>query len=172
MPEWRNGRRAGLKIQCPQGRVGSSPTSGTWQALPSYCNKLLQQKRSETGNMPTINQLVKRNRVVQRKTTKSIVLEKCPQKQGVCMQVRTMTPKKPNSALRKITRVRLSNGKEVTVYIPGEGHNLQEHSIVLVRGGRVRDLPGVRYQVVRGARDTLGVDGRKQARSRYGAKKP
>jgi small subunit ribosomal protein S12 len=89
----------------------------------------------------------------------------------VCLQVRTMTPKKPNSALRKITRVRLSNGKEVTVYIPGEGHTLQEHSIVLVRGGRVRDLPGVRYQVVRGARDTLGVSGRKQSRSRYGAKK-
>lgn len=122
--------------------------------------------------MPTINQLVKKNRVVQRKTTKSVVLDKCPQKQGVCLQVRTMTPKKPNSALRKITRVRLSNGKEVTVYIPGEGHNLQEHSIVLIRGGRVRDLPGVRYQVVRGCRDTLGVNGRKQSRSRYGAKKP
>jgi small subunit ribosomal protein S12 len=122
--------------------------------------------------MPTINQLVKRNRVVQRKTTKSAVLEKCPHKQGVCLLVRTMTPKKPNSALRKITRVRLSNGKEVTVYIPGEGHNLQEHSIVLIRGGRVRDLPGVRYQVVRGTRDTLGVNGHKQSRSRYGAKKP
>ncbi len=122
--------------------------------------------------MPTINQLVKKNRVVQRKVTKSVVLEKCPQKQGVCFQVRNMTPKKPNSALRKITRVRLSNGKEVTVYIPGEGHNLQEHSIVLIRGGRVRDLPGVRYQVVRGCRDTLGVSKRMQARSRYGAKKP
>lgn len=121
--------------------------------------------------MPTINQLVKKQRTVQRKKTKTVVLEKCPHKQGVCLQVRTMTPKKPNSALRKITRVRLSNGKEVTVYIPGEGHNLQEHSIVLVRGGRVRDLPGVRYQVVRGARDTLGVEGRKQSRSRYGAKK-
>ena len=91
------------------------------------------------------------------------MLEKCPLKQGVCLQVRTMTPKKPNSALRKIARVRLSNGKEVTVYIPGEGHNLQEHSIVLVRGGRVRDLPGVRYHIVRGALDTLGVDGRKQS---------
>jgi small subunit ribosomal protein S12 len=121
--------------------------------------------------MPTINQLVKRNRIVQKNTTKSPVLEKCPFKQGVCLLVRTMTPKKPNSALRKITRVRLSNGKEVTVYIPGEGHNLQEHSIVLIRGGRVRDLPGVRYQVVRGSRDTLGVNGRKQSRSRYGAKK-
>lgn len=121
--------------------------------------------------MPTINQLVRKNRKSKRKFAKSPVLEKCPQKQGVCLQVRTMTPKKPNSALRKITRVRLSNGKEVTVYIPGEGHNLQEHSIVLVRGGRVRDLPGVRYQVVRGAQDTLGVDGRKQSRSRYGQKK-
>ncbi|QDV70474.1 30S ribosomal protein S12 [Rosistilla carotiformis] len=121
--------------------------------------------------MPTINQLVRKRRKLSKKVSKAPVLEKCPQRQGVCLQVRTMTPKKPNSALRKITRVRLSNGKEVTVYIPGEGHNLQEHSIVLVRGGRVRDLPGVRYQVVRGARDTLGVDGRKQARSRYGAKK-
>ena len=121
--------------------------------------------------MPTINQLVRKPRRTQRKTTKAPVLDSCPQKQGVCLQVRTMTPKKPNSALRKITRVRLSNGKEVTVYIPGEGHNLQEHSIVLVRGGRVRDLPGVRYQVIRGALDTLGVDGRKQSRSRYGAKR-
>jgi small subunit ribosomal protein S12 len=121
--------------------------------------------------MPTINQLVRSKRRRQRKQSKSPVLERCPFKQGVCLQVKTMTPKKPNSALRKITRVRLSNGKEVTVYIPGEGHNLQEHSIVLVRGGRVRDLPGVRYQVVRGSRDTLGVNGRKQSRSRYGAKK-
>ncbi len=122
-------------------------------------------------SMPTINQLVRKGRKFKKSQSKSPVLEKCPQKQGVCLQVRTMTPKKPNSALRKITRVRLSNGKEVTVYIPGEGHNLQEHSIVLVRGGRVRDLPGVRYQVVRGSRDALGVDGRKQSRSRYGAKK-
>ena len=121
--------------------------------------------------MPTINQLVRKRRGQKRKFAKAPVLERCPQKQGVCLLVRTMTPKKPNSALRKITRVRLSNGKEVTVYIPGEGHNLQEHSIVLVRGGRVRDLPGVRYQVIRGVRDTLGVEGRKQSRSRYGAKK-
>jgi len=121
--------------------------------------------------MPTINQLVRKPRRKQRTFTKVPVLDKCPQRQGVCLQVRTMTPKKPNSALRKITRVRLTNGKEVTVYIPGEGHNLQEHSIVLVRGGRVRDLPGVRYHVVRGALDTLGVDGRKQSRSCYGAKK-
>ena len=121
--------------------------------------------------MPTVNQLVRKNRVIQRKPTKSVVLDKCPQKQGVCLQVRTMTPKKPNSALRKITRVRLSNAKEVTVYIPGEGHNLQEHSIVLVRGGRVRDLPGVRYHIVRGVLDSQGVSDRKQARSKYGAKK-
>jgi small subunit ribosomal protein S12 len=121
--------------------------------------------------MPTVNQLVRRNRKTQRKVSKSPVLEGCPHKQGVCLQVRTMTPKKPNSALRKITRVRLSSGKEVTVYIPGEGHNLQEHSIVLIRGGRVRDLPGVRYQVVRGSRDTLGVVDRKRSRSRYGAKR-
>jgi small subunit ribosomal protein S12 len=121
--------------------------------------------------MPTINQLVRSGRKVKRKFSKSPILDKCPFKRGVCLQVRTMTPKKPNSALRKITRVRLSNGKEVTVYIPGEGHTLQEHSIVLVRGGRVRDLPGVRYHVVRGALDTLGVNGRKQSRSKYGAKK-
>jgi small subunit ribosomal protein S12 len=121
--------------------------------------------------MPTINQLVRRRRRAKRKFSKSPILDRCSFKRGVCLQVRTMTPKKPNSALRKITRVRLSNGKEVTVYIPGEGHTLQEHSIVLVRGGRVRDLPGVRYHVVRGALDTLGVNGRKQSRSKYGAKK-
>ena len=100
------------------------------------------------------------------------MLDGCPQKRGVCLLVKTVTPKKPNSALRKVARVRLSNGKEVTAYIPGEGHNLQEHSIVLVRGGRVRDLPGIRYKIVRGVLDTLGVADRKQARSRYGAKKP
>ena len=121
--------------------------------------------------MPTINQLVLKNRKIPSKFSKSPVLDQCPQRRGVCLNVRTMTPKKPNSALRKITRVRLSNSKEVTVYIPGEGHNLQEHSIVLVRGGRVRDLPGVRYQVVRGTLDTQGVKNRKQARSRYGAKR-
>ena len=121
--------------------------------------------------MPTINQLIRHNRRPPRKFSKSPVLDRCPQKRGVCLQVKTMTPKKPNSALRKIARVRLSNGKEVTVYIPGEGHSLQEHSIVLVRGGRVRDLPGVRYHIVRGTLDCLGVNGRKQSRSLYGAKK-
>ena len=122
--------------------------------------------------MPTINQLVRKARVVQKNKSKSPVLERNPFKKGVCLAVKTMTPKKPNSALRKIARVRLSNGKEVTVYIPGEGHNLQEHSIVLVRGGRVRDLPGVRYHVVRGVYDCQGVNDRKQSRSKYGAKRP
>ncbi|MBX9653198.1 30S ribosomal protein S12 [bacterium] len=122
--------------------------------------------------MPTINQLCRKPRVKQNKRSKSPVLQACPQKRGVCLQVKTMTPKKPNSALRKIARVRLSNGKEITAYIPGEGHNLQEHSIVLIRGGRVRDLPGVRYHIVRGVLDTQGVQDRKQARSKYGAKRP
>ena len=121
--------------------------------------------------MPTINQLVRKRRKAPRKFSKSPVLDQCPQRRGVCLQVKTMTPKKPNSAMRKIARVRLSNGKEVTVYIPGEGHSLQEHSIVLVRGGRVRDLPGVRYHIVRGVLDCQGVQDRKQARSKYGAKK-
>ncbi|MBM3988002.1 MAG: 30S ribosomal protein S12 [Planctomycetota bacterium] len=122
--------------------------------------------------MPTINQLVRKPRVVQKRRTKSPVLDACPQKRGVCLQVKTMTPKKPNSALRKIARVRLSNGKEVTVYIPGEGHNLQEHSVVLIRGGRVRDLPGVRYHIVRGTLDASGVEGRHKSRSKYGTKRP
>ena len=122
--------------------------------------------------MPTINQLVREARKPKKSSSKTPLLEGCPQRRGVCLLVKTVTPKKPNSALRKVARVRLSNGKEVTAYIPGEGHNLQEHSIVLVRGGRVRDLPGVRYKVIRGVLDTLGVDGRRQARSRYGAKRP
>ena len=122
--------------------------------------------------MPTMNQLVRKGRKQVRRKSKTPVLEGCAQKRGVCLQVKTMTPKKPNSALRKVARVRLSNGKEVTAYIPGEGHNLQEHSIVLVRGGRVRDLPGIRYHIVRGKLDTLGVENRKTSRSKYGAKKP
>ena len=121
--------------------------------------------------MPTINQLIRRPRKVQKSRSKSTALMSCPQKRGVCTLVRTMTPKKPNSALRKIARVCLSNGKEITAYIPGVDHNLQEHSIVLVRGGRVRDLPGVRYHIIRGTLDSLGVDGRKQSRSKYGAKR-
>ena len=123
-------------------------------------------------SMPTTNQLIRRSREQQYSTSKSRDLKNCPQRRGVCLQVRTVTPKKPNSALRKVCRVRLSNGNEVTAYIGGEGHNLQEHSIVLVRGGRVRDLPGVRYHVVRGALDTLGVDARRNGRSKYGAKTP
>ncbi len=122
--------------------------------------------------MPTINQLIRFGRKKKVTRSKSPALESCPAKRGVCLQVKTMTPKKPNSALRKIARVRLSNGKEITAYIPGEGHNLQEHSIVLVRGGRVRDLPGVRYHIVRGTLDTAGVDDRRRSRSKYGTKKP
>jgi small subunit ribosomal protein S12 len=122
--------------------------------------------------MPTIHQLVRAGRVVQTRKTKRPDLEGAPQKKGVCVQVKTMTPKKPNSAMRKVARVRLSNGREVTAYIPGEGHNLQEHSIVLVRGGRVRDLPGVRYHIVRGVEDASGVDGRRKSRSKYGSKAP
>ena len=121
--------------------------------------------------MPTINQLIRKGRKKMRERSKAPVLQKCPQKRGVCLAVKTQTPKKPNSALRKIARVRLSNNREITAYIPGEGHNLQEHSIVLVRGGRVKDLPGVRYKIVRGTLDTSGVRDRRQARSRYGAKK-
>ncbi len=121
--------------------------------------------------MPTINQLVRKGRRKQKSKSKSQALARCPQRRGVCTLVRTMTPKKPNSALRKIARVRLSTGKEITAYIPGIDHNLQEHSIVLVRGGRVRDLPGVRYHIIRGTLDALGVENRKQSRSKYGAKK-
>jgi small subunit ribosomal protein S12 len=122
--------------------------------------------------MPTINQLVRKPREKQKVKKKNVSLDQCPQKRGVCLLVKTVTPKKPNSALRKVARVRLTNGKEVTAYIPGIDHNLQEHSIVLVRGGRVRDLPGVRYHIIRGTLDALGVEGRKQGRSKYGAKKP
>ena len=122
--------------------------------------------------MPTISQLIKNPRSVEKKKSKSRAMEKNPQKRGVCTRVYTTTPKKPNSALRKVARIRLTNGFEVTGYIPGEGHNLQEHSVVLIRGGRVKDLPGVRYHIVRGSLDTAGVDGRKQSRSKYGTKRP
>jgi len=122
--------------------------------------------------MPTINQLIRKGRGYRIYRSKSPALQTSPQRRGVCLQVKTMTPKKPNSALRKIARVRLSNGQEVTAYIPGEGHNLQEHSIVLVRGGRVPDLPGVRYHIIRGTLDASGVEDRKQGRSKYGAKRP
>jgi small subunit ribosomal protein S12 len=122
--------------------------------------------------MPTIHQLVRKGRNKQVEKSKSRALDACPQRRGVCVRVYTTTPKKPNSAMRKVARVRLTNGKEINAYIPGEGHNLQEHSIVLVRGGRVKDLPGVRYHLVRGALDASGVDGRTQRRSKYGTKKP
>ena len=122
--------------------------------------------------MPTVNQLIRKGRKKLIKKTITPALESSPQKRGVCIRVYTTTPKKPNSALRKVARVRLSNSMEVTVYIPGIGHNLQEHSIVLIRGGRVKDLPGVRYHIIRGTLDTMGVEGRRRSRSKYGAKKP
>lgn len=122
--------------------------------------------------MPTINQLVRKPRIDREKRNKVPALEACPQKRGVCTRVSTVSPKKPNSALRKVARIRLTNGFEVTGYIPGEGHNLQEHSVVLIRGGRVKDLPGVRYHIIRGTLDTQGVKDRKQGRSKYGAKRP
>jgi small subunit ribosomal protein S12 len=122
--------------------------------------------------MPTINQLIRNGREKQVKKSQTPIMEQCPQKRGICLSVTTTSPKKPNSALRKIARVRLVNGMEGTVYIPGEGHNLQEHSVVLIRGGRVKDLPGVRYHIIRGALDTAGVAKRGQARSKYGAKRP
>jgi small subunit ribosomal protein S12 len=122
--------------------------------------------------MPTIAQLVRKGRQKLTDKSKSPALDSCPQRRGVCTRVYTTTPKKPNSAMRKVARVRLTNGKEVNAYIPGEGHNLQEHSIVMIRGGRVKDLPGVRYNIIRGALDTSGVDGRNQSRSKYGTKRP
>ena len=122
--------------------------------------------------MPTIQQLIRKRRKAKIRKTSAPALKACPQKRGVCVRVYTSTPKKPNSALRKVARVRLTNGMEVTTYIPGEGHNLQEHSVVLIRGGRVKDLPGVRYHVVRGTLDAAGVGGRRQGRSKYGAKRP
>ncbi|MBW1771752.1 MAG: 30S ribosomal protein S12 [Deltaproteobacteria bacterium] len=122
--------------------------------------------------MPTINQLVRKGRKKSKKKVKTPALQSCPQRRGVCVRVYTSTPKKPNSALRKVAKVRLTNGIEVTSYIPGVGHNLQEHSVVLIRGGRVKDLPGVRYHVIRGTMDTSGVDDRRQGRSKYGAKRP
>jgi|TARA_B100000767_G_scaffold259086_1_gene268478 small subunit ribosomal protein S12 len=132
---------------------------------------LQAEKSIKRTKMPTIQQLVRKGRKTKIKVSKSIALNSCPQRRGVCVRVYTTTPKKPNSAMRKVARVRLTNGKEVNAYIGGEGHNLQEHSIVLVRGGRVKDLPGVRYHIVRGALDTAGVEGRSQRRSKYGTKK-
>lgn len=138
--------------------------------FPGLSRKISIENRF--GFMPTVNQLVRKGRARLAKKTKSPALQNNPQKRGVCTRVYTTTPKKPNSALRKVARVRLTNGYEVTAYIGGEGHNLQEHSIVLIRGGRVKDLPGVRYHIVRGTLDTSGVDNRQQGRSKYGAKRP
>jgi small subunit ribosomal protein S12 len=132
----------------------------------------LNLKEAKSHQMPTINQLIRKGRERLKTKSKSPALGGNPQKRGVCIRVSTMTPKKPNSALRKIARVRLTNGAEVTSYIPGEGHNLQEHSVVLVRGGRVKDLPGIRYKIIRGTLDAQGVENRKKARSRYGVKRP
>ena len=140
--------------------------------MPILLGPEIENPGIESEVMPTINQLVRKSRQKQVAKRKNPALAGCQQRRGVCLLVKTVTPKKPNSALRKVARVRLSNGKEVNAYIPGIDHNLQEHSIVLVRGGRVRDLPGVRYHIVRGTLDTLGVDGRKQSRSKYGAKRP
>jgi small subunit ribosomal protein S12 len=130
------------------------------------------QKPEQGAIMPTISQLVREGRRMSTEKTKSPALQSCPQRRGVCTRVFTTTPKKPNSALRKVARVRLTNGIEVTAYIPGEGHNLQEHSQVMIRGGRVKDLPGVRYHIIRGTMDSQGVEGRRQRRSKYGAKRP
>jgi small subunit ribosomal protein S12 len=135
-------------------------------------DEILTNKGQNSKKMPTIQQLVRNGRTHVDFKSKSPALDACPQRRGVCTRVYTTTPKKPNSAMRKVARVKLTNGKEVNAYIPGEGHNLQEHSIVLVRGGRVKDLPGVRYHLVRGALDSAGVDGRLQRRSKYGAKRP
>jgi small subunit ribosomal protein S12 len=130
------------------------------------------KKKRRAISMPTINQLVRKGRKKMRTKKKTPALQECPQRRGVCVRVYTSTPKKPNSALRKVARVRLTNGFEVTTYIPGVGHNLQEHSVILLRGGRVKDLPGVRYHTIRGTLDTQGVDGRRQSRSKYGTKRP
>jgi small subunit ribosomal protein S12 len=150
-----------------------------WTAKPFQSHQGIEQMRAarvraqkEFARVPTFNQLVRKGRTAPKYKTASPALQQCPQKRGVCTRVYTQTPKKPNSALRKVARVRLTNGIEVTTYIPGVGHNLQEHSIVLIRGGRVKDLPGVRYHVIRGTLDTVGVANRKQGRSKYGAKRP
>ena len=156
-------------------RIGSQSCKSGIQSRPERVRTPLwfacQQKVNE-GIMPTFNQLVRKGRKAPKYKTASPALQACPQRRGVCTRVYTQTPKKPNSALRKVARVRLTNGIEVTTYIPGVGHNLQEHSIVLIRGGRVKDLPGVRYHVVRGTLDATGVANRKQGRSKYGAKRP
>ena len=152
--------------------IGSAPEKSYNEVSSSLLRFVPSTTRTTQEIMPTINQLVRKGRITPAEKSKSPALVNCPQRRGVCLQVMTRTPKKPNSALRKVAKVRLTNGFEVIAYIGGEGHNLQEHSIVLVRGGRVKDLPGVRYHIVRGSLDTLGVDKRRQSRSKYGAKRP
>jgi small subunit ribosomal protein S12 len=152
--------------------IGSAPEKSFNEVSSSLLRFVPSTTRTTQEIMPTINQLVRKGRITPAEKSKSPALVNCPQRRGVCLQVMTRTPKKPNSALRKVAKVRLTNGFEVIAYIGGEGHNLQEHSIVLVRGGRVKDLPGVRYHIVRGSLDTLGVDKRRQSRSKYGAKRP
>ena len=155
----RSGRQACLRFFRPQGAIRAGNSAGS-------------AKQGEEYFMPTINQLIRKGRVPQKAKSKVPAMEQNPQKRGVCTRVYTTTPKKPNSALRKVAKIRLTNSREVISYIPGEGHNLQEHSVVLIRGGRVRDLPGVRYHILRGVLDTQGVKDRKQSRSKYGAKRP
>jgi small subunit ribosomal protein S12 len=161
---------AGLSVSLPVALRTSPGAEAVSCAVNPEKFAICQQFRS--FSVPTINQLIRRERAKVTYKTKSPALKSCPQRRGVCTQVKTTTPKKPNSALRKIARVRLTNGTEITAYIPGVGHNLQEHSVVLVRGGRVKDLPGVRYHIVRGALDTAGVKDRMQSRSKYGTKRP
>ena len=152
-----------VPLPCPAGSVGAACSPGH----PS----VYDQKETLSLSMPTVNQLIRKGRTSKKAKTKTPALAGAPQKRGVCTRVSTVTPRKPNSALRKIARVRLTNGLEVGTYIPGEGHNLQEHSVVLIRGGRVKDLPGVRYHIIRGALDAQGVNGRKRGRSKYGTRK-
>ena len=168
----RPGRGGGWeKKSGEKGVLGVAKRVGGWYGPRCFLRED-PSKETNTNIMPTINQLVKKGRTPLRSKRKSPALQKCPQRRGVCLLVKTMTPKKPNSALRKVARVRLTNGQEVTAYIPGEGHNLQEHSMVLVRGGRVKDLPGVRYHIIRGALDCLGIESRRRGRSKYGTKTP
>ena len=156
-----------VRMPCGRGHVTIHPR------VPGACDKTMNdEQRGDLTGMPTIQQLIRKPRQPKVKRSKSQHLESCPQKRGVCTRVYTTTPKKPNSAMRKVAKVRLTNGFEVISYIPGESHNLQEHSVVLIRGGRVKDLPGVRYHILRGVLDTQGVKNRKQRRSKYGAKRP
>jgi small subunit ribosomal protein S12 len=167
-PDENPGNRASPIIECAELYIKVEKRRGAGERLGN-CESI-EKKRKKL--VPTINQLIRGAREKKRFKSKAPQLEACPQKRGVCTQVKTTTPKKPNSALRKVARVRLSNGFEVSTYIPGVGHNLQEHSVVLVRGGRVKDLPGVRYHVIRGTLDSIGVNDRRKGRSKYGSKKP